>query len=245
MLDERQARANQKGVSLFTSGSDQPFVIDKFAAAFEEQILAERFIYASLGWTDRDMEPLVEVLLHCRNLKNLDLFQNKIAHTGAEKLAEVLPSLVNLVNLKLQGCYISDAGATSLVKAVPSLVNLDFLDLSENNISDAGTECLAKALPSLVKLSSLRLAENNISDAGAKSLAKALPSLTNLSTLDLENNDISDAGATSLAEALSASSMQDRPYLTINCFTGNNIGETAAQELKAAMDKQNREIMVC
>ena len=66
MLDERQARANQKGVSLFTSGSDQPFVIDKFAAAFEEQILAERFIYAALGWTDRDMETLAEVLVRCR-----------------------------------------------------------------------------------------------------------------------------------------------------------------------------------
>ena len=84
-----------------------------------------------------------------------------------------------------------------------------------------------------MNLSSLRLAENNISDAGAKSLAKALPSLTNLSTLDLDNNDISDAGARSLAEALSASSTEDRPYLTINCFKGNNISEAAAQELKA------------
>ena len=53
-------------MSLFTSGSDQPFVIDKFAAAFEEQILAERFIYAALGWTDRDMETLAEVLVRCR-----------------------------------------------------------------------------------------------------------------------------------------------------------------------------------
>ena len=66
MLDERQARATQKGVTLFTSGSDQPFVIDKFAAAFEEQILAERFIYAALGWTARDMETLAEVLVRCR-----------------------------------------------------------------------------------------------------------------------------------------------------------------------------------
>ena len=32
MLNERRDRAVSKGVSLFTSGSDQPFVIDKYKA---------------------------------------------------------------------------------------------------------------------------------------------------------------------------------------------------------------------
>merc|ERR1712054_541481 len=39
-LNERKARAQKKGVSLFTNGSDQPFIVQKYKQAFDEQVKA-------------------------------------------------------------------------------------------------------------------------------------------------------------------------------------------------------------
>ena len=54
---------------LFTSGSDQPFVIGKYAKAFAEQTKATRLDFINLGWGDNEMKILSEVLVKCTCLE--------------------------------------------------------------------------------------------------------------------------------------------------------------------------------
>merc|ERR1712113_1363189 len=95
-MQVRKDRAEKKGVNLFTSGSDQPFVIDKYTKSFEEQVKAVAFDFGHMGWGDNEIELLAEVLPQCKNLKELHLNDNEIGNAGALKLAAVLPNLTKL-----------------------------------------------------------------------------------------------------------------------------------------------------
>ena len=68
-LEERKARATKKGVDLFTSGSDQPFVLDKYNQAFAELTHAEKFNFGRMTWGDDELSRFVETLTHCHELK--------------------------------------------------------------------------------------------------------------------------------------------------------------------------------
>ena len=68
-LEERKVRAEGKGVDLFTSGSDQTFVLDKYNQAFAELTHAQSFNYNNLKWGDEEVAKFAEVLAHCKELK--------------------------------------------------------------------------------------------------------------------------------------------------------------------------------
>merc|ERR1719235_1022373 len=56
-LKEREARAAERGVPLFTNGRDQPFVLKKFQKAYAELIHIESLDLSSLThWTPKDWE---------------------------------------------------------------------------------------------------------------------------------------------------------------------------------------------
>ena len=69
-LEERKVRAEKKGVDLFTSGSDQPFVLDKYGQAFAELTHAKKFNYGGMKWGDDDLVQFVEVLTYCKDLQD-------------------------------------------------------------------------------------------------------------------------------------------------------------------------------
>lgn len=68
-MKQRAARAAEKNVDLFTSGKDQPFVLDKYKDAFEELILTEKFSFNGLKWGNAAAVTLVEVLHFCLHIK--------------------------------------------------------------------------------------------------------------------------------------------------------------------------------
>ena len=68
-LKKREIRAKEKGVDLFTSGKDQPFVLDKYNKAFAELTHAEKFDFYQMGWGDEEVAHFAEVLVQCKDLK--------------------------------------------------------------------------------------------------------------------------------------------------------------------------------
>ena len=68
-LKQREVRAKSKGVDLFTSGKDQPFVLEKYCQAFAELINAEKFNYGKMNWGDDDAAKFADVLAECKGLK--------------------------------------------------------------------------------------------------------------------------------------------------------------------------------
>ena len=70
-LKKREMRAKSKGVDLFTSGKDQPFVLDKYSQAFAELIKTEKFDFTSMGWGDNEAVHFSEVLAECKELKEV------------------------------------------------------------------------------------------------------------------------------------------------------------------------------
>merc|ERR1719453_2074843 len=72
-LEKRKQRAEQKKVNLFTSGSDQPFVIDKYRAAFIDQTLLTKYMFDNMGWSTTEIECLAEVLAQCKVVEELRL----------------------------------------------------------------------------------------------------------------------------------------------------------------------------
>ena len=68
-LRKREIRAKMKGVALFTSGKDQPFVLEKYHQAFAELLHAESFKYAYMNWGDAEIAHFAEVLAQCEELK--------------------------------------------------------------------------------------------------------------------------------------------------------------------------------
>ena len=67
-LEKREVRATNKGVKLFTSGSDQPFVLDKYKKAFKELTYAEKFQCDAKKWGDDEIAQFAGVLAQCKDV---------------------------------------------------------------------------------------------------------------------------------------------------------------------------------
>jgi len=201
-MKARKTRAEELGVSLFTNGNDQPFVMEKYEKAFHQLTAAEQFSFHYLSWGPAEMAYLAEVLKSCQALKVLSLSGNQLGPKGAETLAAVLPNLTSLQELRLGDTGIGDAGAESLATALPSLTALQRLHLMDNGIGDAGIDKLATVFPSLTNLQYLRLDSNGIGEAGADKLATVLPRLKDMQELSLADNMFSEAATKHLEEAV-------------------------------------------
>ncbi|XP_076839875.1 MHC class II transactivator isoform X2 [Brachyhypopomus gauderio] len=121
------------------------------------------------------------------------------------RLVELLPALQSLQHLDLENNKIGDSGAERLACVLPSLTSLKMLNLSQNSIGDAGLKKLAQALSDVSSLQSLSLYVNEIADVGAENLALVLPAMQSLLDLDVRYNKFTDIGAQKLSNALRSS----------------------------------------
>jgi len=191
-LKKRKLRAESKGVALFTNGSDQPFILDTYRAAFEQQVYTTEFFFMGLGWTTKEIECLAEVLPHCKNLKELRLTNNKFGDVGAAVLAGGLQHLQMLKCLDLSSNDIGPTGVEKLAGVLQYQQSLESLSLSDNNIGPDGAGMLAELLgPKLTW--GLFLQSNKLGDTGVQKIVEALPKLTKLPMLDLGYNGLTDA----------------------------------------------------
>ncbi len=167
-MNTRGARAKAKGVDLFTSGKDQPFVLDKYKHSFDELVRAEKFDFGGMSWGDDEAARFAEVLSYCKDLKILRLDNNKIGNDGASKIAEAMPHMANLQDLQLQCNQITDVGAISIAETLPHLTNLTTLILDSNQIADDGAIKIAESLPNMKSLQDPWLNSNtSASDVGS------------------------------------------------------------------------------
>jgi len=156
-MDKRKKKAESKGVPLFTNGRDQPFIMDKFVATFEEQAKAKECVYSRMDWGDSDMELLAEFLKHCKDATDLWLSGNEFGPVGVEKIAEALPHMPNLSRLYLDNNVLGDDGIEKLAKHLADVPNLKKLSLNGTHMEYAGAKSLAKVLPRMPKLVSLEV----------------------------------------------------------------------------------------
>lgn len=118
-MEKRKSRAKSKGVPLFTNGSDQPFILDKYVAAFNQAVLSVRaYEFEYLNWDLADIDCFADVLVHCPELRVLHLGHNNIGDAGAEKLSKILGHLPNLNELHLEHNNIGNVGYAKLKEAV-------------------------------------------------------------------------------------------------------------------------------
>jgi len=143
-MEKRKSRAESKGVPLFTNGADQPFILDKYVAAFNQQVLARVYDFGGMGWSQlADIKCLVEVLVHCQALEWLNLGANQMGDEGVKELSKGLVHLSNLKVLDLSETKMGDEGVEELSKGLVHLRNLKVLNLYGNDFGDAGAEKLA------------------------------------------------------------------------------------------------------
>ena len=132
----------------------------------------------------------LETLAPCQALAYLDLSNDEIGDSGAERLTGVLGQSRALAHLNLGHNYIGAAGAKSLAGVLTQCPALAHLNLKDNLIGADGAGRLAVVLPQCPALTHLDLSRNTIGDEGAGSLAGVLTQCRVLAYtyLDLSGN---------------------------------------------------------
>lgn len=201
-LEERQKRADGKGVNLFTSGKDQPFVIKKYQNSYAELTRSIFLEFNECGWIDKHVEDLLVSLPDFTNLGTISLARNSIGNGGATAFAKYLETnggtAGGLETVTLQGNQIGDEGAIALAKAVARHKSLADFSLARNHIGDRGAIALAKALQTNRSIEEMDLSHNKIGDKGAKALAQALETNKKIMFLTTTGNNIGDEGKAAL-----------------------------------------------
>ena len=182
---------------------------------------------------------LSKVLVHCKNLRCLDLTHNCI-RDGAVALAEGLKDLTSLLELRLRNNGITSKCALALVEVL-KYNHLQHFNISFNRIGPESMAALvdvicADSLQTL-KLSrcgllscrqqvELNISDNNIGSHGMASLAEGLKSCRQLLRLDISGNYIGSHGMSSLADGLKSC----RQLVRLD-ISHNNIGSHGMSSL--------------
>ena len=191
-----------------------------------------------------------KVLVHCKNLRCLNLAFNGIGDSGAVALAEGLKDHTRLVELNLgvnnwitsegiaalatvfrsnhlhhldlQYCSLGSEGTTALVDSLCG-GSLQTLHLSCTELCVEGTVALCGRLKNYTQLVKLNIGDNYIGSVGLASLAMALKHCPNLQELDIRNNHITSDGLSAILDI-----MKSCQHLQVLDLRYNFIGVDAA-----------------
>ncbi|KAG2483285.1 hypothetical protein HYH03_017832 [Edaphochlamys debaryana] len=155
-------------------------------------------------------------------------------------LQQMQAALPSLTAINLTACEVGAIGAAALAAAAGGggLPALKTACLADNLLGPEGVESVLAAVLGSGgagggACSVLDLSLNSLGDAGCKALAKALPPLGgSLAVLALSHNGIGTEGTRALAGALPACAGLQELLLA-----GNQLGDTAARELAAALQR--------
>ena len=192
---------------------------------------------------------LGKVLVHCKNLRCLNLALNDIDESGAVAIAEGLRDHTRLVeldlgyneitsegiaalatvfrsnhlhHLNLRGCSLGSGGTTAMVDSLCG-GSLETLDLDDNELGEEGTVALCGGLKNYTQLVKLDISNNNIGSVNLASLAMALKHCPNLQELDIEYNDITSDGVSTILDI-----MKSCEHLRVLDLSGNRMGVDGA-----------------
>ncbi|CAD8161725.1 unnamed protein product [Paramecium octaurelia] len=157
---------------------------------------------SDLGLTPKYI-PLIRNLLNSKrdkNIKSIDISQNKINEWSLKLLIDVFPLKVKTINLSLN--QLNRRGAVLLSEHLKSFENLRFLNLKGNQIGDTGTATVLETLRSSLKIKKLNLSDNAISDVICNDLKEFIMKNQSIQVLSLNWNQLGPVVGLSIAKGL-------------------------------------------
>ncbi|XP_076846125.1 uncharacterized protein LOC143491203 isoform X2 [Brachyhypopomus gauderio] len=192
---------------------------------------------AGCSLTKTSCEYLKSALQTENSLKQLELNNNNLDHSGVEHLCEGLKnSHCKLEILRLAGCSLTKTSCEYLKSALQTKNSLKQLELNNNNLDHSGVEHLCAGLKSShCKLEILRLASCYLTVESCKSLTPALQTEnSSLKHLDLNNNNLQDSGVEQLSDGLKNSHCKLETLSLALCNLGGKTCENLASVLQLA-----------
>eukprot|EP01032_Pedospumella_encystans_P009853 gene9853-11567_t len=221
---------------------------DTMAILFAEAIVDIPYIesinIADNNLTDKGLGPLLNAVVHMKDLVDLDISYNTIGPVAANYLSAYLAEgTCPLQRLVMRRADVDDGECERFVTSLKTNKCLLELDLSENLIGTA--ENLNTVMPDLVTggealadllrsdgcvLKSLKLGWNMIRLDGAADLCNSLKVNTTLTYLDLSFNALGSIGGIALGDAL-----QDNKVLKTLNVASNSIDSVACLTICAGV----------
>ncbi|XP_016411621.1 NACHT, LRR and PYD domains-containing protein 12-like, partial [Sinocyclocheilus rhinocerous] len=193
--------------------------------------------------TDRHCEIVASALQSSNSLRELDLSNNHLQHSGVELLSSGLKSPnCQLNKLRLASCNLSDQCCEIVASALQSSNSLRELDLSNNDLQDSRVEHLCAGLKSPnCQLNILRLADCKLTDQCCKTVTFVLQSSNSLRELDLSNNHLQHSGVELFCAGLKSSNCQLNTLRLASCNLTDQCCEILASTLQSS-DSPLREL---
>lgn len=136
-----------------------------------------------------------------KNIKELNLSNNKIGSEGTSMIVETLIHNKSLVSLDLSSNDVEDEGLLLLAKSMKENVSLNILKLHHNDFRRIGTTSIASAI-AYSKLSKVDLSHCSLSQGGIKALCLTLKADTHLEELYLNYCRLGDLDAQEISVAM-------------------------------------------
>ncbi|CAD8178786.1 unnamed protein product [Paramecium pentaurelia] len=157
---------------------------------------------SDLGLTPKYI-PLIRNLLsqkRDKNIKSIDISQNKINEWSLKLLIDVFPLKVKTIDLSHN--QLNRRGAVLLSEHLKNFENLRFLNLKGNQIGDIGTATVLEKLKSSLKIKKLNLSDNAISDAISNDIKEFIMKNQSIQVLSLNWNQLGPIVGVSIAKGL-------------------------------------------
>jgi len=165
----------------------------------------------------------------------LDLCKQQVGASGARLITQALENNTIVTSLMLGTDGLGDSGAQSIAELINKNNTLTTIYLGCNVIRQAGVRALTEALKQNQQVKGLWLKRNPIGIEGATYIADMLRINQSIRTLDLVNTNIGLAGLRLIVRSLIEENRTvERLYLG-----GNQLGETAAQELATLLQEND------
>ncbi len=142
--------------------------------------------------TDETLSCLYPGLLHCFQLVDLDLSNNRIGETGSKLLSSLLRPEYCLMTVDLSRNHIGSVGCSHLAYSLQDALCLEKLDLSVNHISDKGAMDLFSCLSTNMTVVYIGLSCNRLTERCVSFLSSLLRTNKELVHIDISGNSIGD-----------------------------------------------------
>ncbi|XP_029984071.1 leucine-rich repeat-containing protein 74A-like [Sphaeramia orbicularis] len=190
------------------------------------------------GLGPQDAKALVMVLQHDRNVKALELEDNRLGAVGAEYLMLLLQKNSNIQSLNLSNNQLGLEGAKIITEILLENYYVKSIKLSGNKFDDSAVKYIAGALEGDFTLKELDLSHNMFFDEGGEHLGRMLAKNVGIEVLNLSWNGLRMSGAVALCDGLKVNQTLKQLHLASNGFcsiVANSLGQAL---------KSNRELVL-